>query len=68
LRSPEQWQLVYALNPLVGIIEGLRWSLLNGMDGFPMRPVVISLTMTLIVVLVAIRHFLAVEGDLADLA
>lgn len=32
---PAQWRLLYALNPLVGIIEGFRWSLLRGFDDFP---------------------------------
>jgi lipopolysaccharide transport system permease protein len=68
IRIPEQWQLVYALNPLVGIIEGLRWSLLNGMDGFPHIPVIMSLVTTLASALVAVRHFLSTEADLADLA
>lgn len=26
---PERWQLLYALNPLVGILEGFRWALLG---------------------------------------
>jgi lipopolysaccharide transport system permease protein len=67
-RIPEQWQIVYALNPLVGVIEGLRWSLLNGMDGFPRIPVILSLATTLAIGLVAVRHFLATDSDLVDLA
>jgi lipopolysaccharide transport system permease protein len=67
-RIPEQWQIVYALNPLVGVIEGLRWSLLNGMDGFPRIPVILSLATTLAIGLVAVRHFLATDADLVDLA
>lgn len=67
-RIPEQWQSVYALNPLVGIIEGLRWSLLNGMDGFPKVPVLLSLGITLASGFAAIWHFLATEADLVDLA
>ncbi|EXI74320.1 MAG TPA: ABC transporter permease [Candidatus Accumulibacter phosphatis] len=67
-RIPEQWHSLYALNPLVGIIEGLRWSLLNGMDGFPLKPVLVSLAATLAISLVAGRHFLASEASLVDLA
>jgi len=67
-RVPQQWQLLYALNPLVGIIEGLRWSLLNGMDGFPWPAVAVSLATTLLIGFVAVRHFLAVEANLVDLA
>ncbi|WP_291995353.1 ABC transporter permease [Candidatus Accumulibacter sp. ACC003] len=67
-RIPEPWKLLYALNPLVGIIEGLRWSLLRGMDGFPETPVLLSLAVTLTIGLAATRHFLAIEASLADLA
>ncbi len=24
---PEKWQLLYALNPMVGVIEGFRWAI-----------------------------------------
>jgi lipopolysaccharide transport system permease protein len=27
---PEKWQAIYSLNPLVGVISGFRWALLNG--------------------------------------
>lgn len=67
-RIPEQWQELYALNPLVGIIEGMRWSLLNGMDGFPRSSVVLSIATTMTIGLVAVRHFLATDADLVDLA
>jgi lipopolysaccharide transport system permease protein len=26
---PEQWRLLYSLNPLVGVIDGFRWSILG---------------------------------------
>jgi lipopolysaccharide transport system permease protein len=26
---PERWQLLYSLNPMVGVIEGFRWALLD---------------------------------------
>ncbi len=68
MRIPEQWQTLYALNPLVGIVEGLRWSLLNGMDGFPLVSVALSLATTLAIGLIAVRYFLAAEVYLVDLA
>lgn len=67
-RIPEEWQVIYALNPLVGIVEGLRWSLLNGTEGFPLTAFVISLVTTIAIGLGAVRHFLATDGDLVDLA
>jgi lipopolysaccharide transport system permease protein len=27
---PAKWRLVYSLNPMVGIIDGFRWSILGG--------------------------------------
>ncbi|MBK9020486.1 MAG: ABC transporter permease [Sulfuritalea sp.] len=67
-RIPTEWQLLYALNPLVGIVEGLRWCLLNGMGGFPLMPVILSLSMTIVIGVTAIRHFLITEPKLVDLA
>ncbi|MDZ4251520.1 MAG: ABC transporter permease [Sulfuritalea sp.] len=66
-RIPEQWQSLYALNPLVGIIEGMRWSLLNGMDGFPRNAVAVSVVTTVVIGFVAVRHFLAADASLVDL-
>jgi lipopolysaccharide transport system permease protein len=30
---PDQWRVLYGLNPMVGVIEGFRWSLLGVGDG-----------------------------------
>jgi lipopolysaccharide transport system permease protein len=30
---PEQWQVLYGLNPMVGVIEGFRWTLLGVGEG-----------------------------------
>ncbi|MFM7441002.1 MAG: ABC transporter permease, partial [Snowella sp.] len=27
---PQQWRFIYALNPLVGVIDGFRWAILGG--------------------------------------
>lgn len=27
---PQQWQLLYALNPMVGVIDGFRWAIIPG--------------------------------------
>lgn len=67
-RIPEKWQALYALNPLVGIIEGMRWSLLDGMDGFPRVSVALSIATTVAIGLVSSYRFLATDGDLVDLA
>ena len=65
---PMQWQWIYVLNPLVGIIEGLRWSLLHGAEEFPYLALVLSVAITLVIGLLAIHYFLANEADLVDQA
>lgn len=40
---PEQWQWLYALNPMVGLIDGVRWCIL----GSTKMPTVFSLATTL---------------------
>ena len=67
-RIPVEWQWLYAANPLVGIIEGLRWSLLGGMDNFPLKPVVLSILFTGTISVIAVRQFLVTETKLVDIA
>ena len=62
---PDSWRLVYALNPAVGIIGGLRWSLL----GIPADPLVIliSTTTALGLLLAGLWYFARSEDSFADL-
>jgi len=44
---PEQWRLLYSLNPMVGVIDGFRWCILGGnspiyVPGFMLGLVVIT--------------------------
>jgi lipopolysaccharide transport system permease protein len=38
---PEKWRVIYALNPMVGVVEGFRWALL-GTDTRPGPMVLVS--------------------------
>lgn len=64
---PEQWRLVYALNPLVGIIDGFRWCLLGGNS--PLHPLSlgISVAMTAGMLWIGIRYFRRTERGFADM-
>jgi lipopolysaccharide transport system permease protein len=62
---PEQWRLLYALNPLAGIIDGFRWCLLGSplfMPGF-----VISVALSVTLLCLGIRQFRKAEAGIADL-
>nr|BAL57442.1 ABC-2 type transport system related protein [uncultured Bacteroidetes bacterium] len=62
---PEKWQLIYALNPMTGIIEGFRWSLL-GTEPFPVKPILISMGVLLLLAIGGLRYFRQVEKTLVD--
>jgi lipopolysaccharide transport system permease protein len=47
---PERWQILYGLNPMVGVIEGFRWALLGvGKGPSPMLAVSILIALFLFV-------------------
>ncbi|HMF94672.1 MAG TPA: ABC transporter permease [Vicinamibacterales bacterium] len=61
---PPQYRLVYAINPLAGMISGFRTSVLGG--PFPLDVVLISTITTVVLATVGIRYFLQVERRFAD--
>jgi lipopolysaccharide transport system permease protein len=61
---PESWRLIYALNPLVGIIDGFRWSLLGGAPDT--GTVWIALAMTAATIAVGVWYFRRMECSFAD--
>ena len=62
---PEQWRMVYALNPMVGIIDGFRWALL-GQGEFSWISVGISIGIGLLVFVVGAFVFRRIERSFAD--
>jgi homopolymeric O-antigen transport system permease protein len=63
---PERLRLIYALNPMVGVIDGFRWSLLRGA---PLRgsAILFSLIITSLLCLSGIRYFRQTEKTFADI-
>ena len=63
---PARWQSLYVLNPLAGIIDGFRWSILGGRT--PLNPISIasSLAITAVVLVAGIAYFRRTERSLAD--
>ena len=45
---PEQWRTLYALNPMVGIIDGFRWSILGGRAVLDPNAVALSILVTVV--------------------
>jgi len=62
---PERYRIYYALNPMVGIIEGFRSALLRT-DTFPTHTVLVSSLVSLTLFLVGLVYFKQVERYFAD--
>jgi lipopolysaccharide transport system permease protein len=62
---PEGWKLAYELNPLTGLIEGFRASLLG--LGFNWRSLMISAALTLALLVYSAFAFRRLEDELADI-
>jgi lipopolysaccharide transport system permease protein len=63
---PEQWRLLYAMNPMVGIIDGFRWSILAGQTSLELPHVLMSLAMTILSLLLGVWYFRRMERGFAD--
>jgi lipopolysaccharide transport system permease protein len=61
---PEQWRLVYSLNPMVGVIDGFRWCLLGGQNELYLPGLWLSLAVTGFFVWFGIRQFRKMEKSL----
>lgn len=64
---PEQWRLLYSLNPLVGIIDGFRWCLLGGASELYLPGFVTSLVVSGAFLWLGLRQFRKMESSFADL-
>ena len=64
---PETWRDLFALNPMVGVIESFRWSLLGlAPDGME-KHMAISVTIGLFLLITGLLYFRRVERNLAEL-
>ncbi len=64
---PEKWRLLYALNPMVGVIDGFRWSISGGKTPFPQQSVMVSVIVSAIVLATGIWYFRKTERTFADI-
>ena len=63
---PAKWQLLFALNPMVGVIEGFRWAIIG--RGAYINPLGFGLSMAIVLLLLitGIRQFRRMEKRFAD--
>ena len=63
---PENWRLLYSLNPMVGVIDGFRWALLRGEVALWWPGVLTSVALTSGLCLFGIWYFRRTEDGFAD--
>ena len=64
---PPEWQLLYSLNPMVGIIDGFRWCILGGESPIYWPGFLISLFVIAGMLVFASRTFRRTERSFADI-
>lgn len=64
---PEEWRLLYSLNPVVGVIDGFRWCVLGGAIPLYWPGFIASLGVATFFVWWGLRRFRRTERDFADL-
>ncbi len=63
---PEKWRLLYALNPMVGVIDGFRWALLKGTVELHWLGLALSTALSLLLLVTGLWFFRKTERILAD--
>lgn len=63
---PDKWRHLYAFNPMVGIIDGFRWSLLGNTQPLRIDEIGISCMVTLLLLWSGLRFFRRNEHRFSD--
>jgi lipopolysaccharide transport system permease protein len=66
-RIPEALKFVYALNPMVGVIDGFRWCILGGETTLYLPGFLTSIGISLLMLFVGLRYFRKTERGFADI-
>jgi lipopolysaccharide transport system permease protein len=67
-RIPEEFRGFYALNPMVGVIDGFRWCIVDGAPNPLLHyPFYISLAVIILFVFLSLYQFRRMEKSFADL-
>jgi len=61
---PGRWRWVYALNPMVGVVEGFRWAFFG--SSLPGRDIAISTASAVAILIIGLLVFGRMEDTFAD--
>jgi len=63
---PAQWRFLYGLNPMVGVIDGFRWSILGSEAKLDLPSFGLSLGIVVLLLVTGIGYFRKMERTFAD--
>ncbi len=63
---PPEWQLLYSLNPMVGVIDGFRWAILGGDNPLYLPGFALSLVVAAAMLWLGLTTFRRTERGFAD--
>jgi len=63
---PEQWRLLYSINPMVSVIDGFRWAILGGESHIYLPGFLLSISLVLILFITGVQYFRKMERTFAD--
>jgi lipopolysaccharide transport system permease protein len=64
---PEKWRLLYALNPMTGVVEGFRWALLGSTASAPTAMLAVSTGISILTLITGLFYFRRMERRFADM-
>ena len=64
---PEHWQMLYSINPMVGVIDGFRWCILGGDSPIYWPGFLVSLVVIAAMLVLGARSFRRSERAFADM-
>ena len=64
---PSEYKLLYYLNPMAGVIDGFRYSLLGNSQIIYPEGMMVSLAVTVIILITGITYFRKAEKNFADI-
>ncbi len=62
----EKYQWLYAINPMVGVIDGFRWCLLDTQSDLNLYSMISAITIAILFTILGIRYFRKMEKSFAD--
>ncbi|WP_341327593.1 ABC transporter permease [Methylotuvimicrobium sp. KM2] len=63
---PDEWRLLYSLNPMVGVIDGFRWMVVGEQSALYLQGLYVSIGVSLLLFLLGLNYYSKTEKQFAD--